>query len=80
LESYANSGGEDAIMSGQALGIETNQKSSGAADSEARNEMPSEDMAPTESNFDDLFVDDFADGENLLNNVEIGELDDSWFA
>ena len=76
LESYANALAEDPSTSNE-------QASSGPASAkheERSPEMPMEDIPPTESNFDNMFVGaDFGEGEDLLNNVEIGELDDSWF-
>lgn len=88
LESYANSGaeGNNVAVQHPKSHADNNSKSGDqqpdtAAGQEGPADVVMEDMPPPESNFDDLFVGigDLGDGEGLLNNVEIGELDDSWF-
>ncbi|PGG99345.1 hypothetical protein AJ80_09383 [Polytolypa hystricis UAMH7299] len=63
---------------------QNNQQAAPVGSGGAPSDVPMEDLPAHESsNFDDLFVGagDFdPDEENLLQNVEIGELDDSWLS
>ncbi|KAL1957902.1 hypothetical protein VTO42DRAFT_5467 [Malbranchea cinnamomea] len=75
LETYANTSSENPTT--------TNQANSGSRAPEGHDGHGTqmEDMPQPESNFENMFIGmDFGDGEDLLNNVEIGELDDAWFA
>lgn len=78
LEAYANAGTGDTAANQQA-----SDDRNAAGDHERPSDVQMEDMPQSESNFENLFVGngmDFGDSEDLLNNVEIGELDDSWFS
>ena len=78
LESYANARAEEPSAPNEQA---TNNNGADEAKNEGRPaKMQMEDIPPAESNFDNMFVSaDFGDGEELLNNVEIGDLDESWF-
>lgn len=77
LETYVNEGAEDTDTANQQQQV----NSHAVVENHARpSDVQMEDVPQSESNFENLFVDvDFGDPEDLLNNAEIGELDDSWF-
>ena len=89
LESYANAGAEDNNVAVQHPKDHVENDSKGrdqqpdTTDSQqGRPDMGMDDVLVPESNFDDMFVGigDFGDSEGLLTNVDIGDLDDAWFA